>query len=254
MVTIAKKIEDKELRQALAESKGIGTSSTRAKIIKDIISSGYVEVKKNGLYITNIGRKYVESLKSLDIISPFFAAIIDTKIKDVQRGDADYKDTYNDIIKDLYNMCKQIEGIPSTKIILKQRCPKCSTNFTEEQHSYTCHNCGFKINKEILGKKITPEILDTLLSGKVTPTYTLKKKDGTEFNILEFDDYNNKSSYGVTLNSSTTGSYPMLIGDLSCPLVYYISDTSGVPINLRTVVGSISVTINGVPIVDYIAE
>lgn len=201
MVTIAKKIEDKELRQALAESKGIGTSSTRAKIIKDIISSGYVEVKKNGLYITNIGRKYVESLKSLDIISPFFAAIIDTKIKDVQRGDADYKDTYNDIIKDLYNMCKQIEGIPSTKIILKQRCPKCSTNFTEEQHSYTCHNCGFKINKEILGKKITPEILDTLLSGKATPTYTLKKKDGTEFKsslILNEDGIVFSGKSGIT--------------------------------------------------------
>lgn len=46
MENIANQIEDKDLKKSLAESKGIGTTATRTKIISDIIERGFVADKK----------------------------------------------------------------------------------------------------------------------------------------------------------------------------------------------------------------
>lgn len=61
MTNIANQIKDDALRKSLSESKGIGTSATRAQIIDEIIKAGYVDVKKKQLYITEkeIGRAHV---------------------------------------------------------------------------------------------------------------------------------------------------------------------------------------------------
>ena len=59
MKNIASLISDKELKKSLADSQGIGTPATRAKIIEDIIQRGYVKDSK-GLYITDLGRAYMQ--------------------------------------------------------------------------------------------------------------------------------------------------------------------------------------------------
>ena len=181
MENIAKQIEDPELRKSLADSKGIGTPATRDSIISDIIKRGYVEEKKKGLYITQSGKRYIESIDKLNIASPVFAAIIDTEIKKIQRGEAAYEDVYNQIVNNLNDMCNQIDEIPSKRIIVEEKCPNCDTNFTEERYNYICYNCGFKVSKKVCGVDVTREMLSNMLEGNSTKVCTFTKKDGTTF-------------------------------------------------------------------------
>ena len=113
MKNIASQIDDPQLKKSLQDSQGIGTPATRAAIIKDIIATGYVEDRKDGLYITDLGKSYVESIKTLDIIRPDFAAIMDTEIKKIQRGEARYDVIYAKVTTDLKTMCGQIEAMPA---------------------------------------------------------------------------------------------------------------------------------------------
>lgn len=182
MINIASTIEDKELKKNLAESKGIGTPATRANIIKDIIERGYVESRKNKeLYITDAGKAYIQGVKDLDIISPVFAALLETKIHKIQRGEIEYQEVYDDMINSLNSMCKQINDMRRPNNKVDERCPICNSQLGEDNFCYVCNKCGFKVSKKICGKVISEDILKIILSGKATPFYNFKKKDGTSF-------------------------------------------------------------------------
>lgn len=181
MQNIANQIEDKDLKKSLADSKGIGTPATRASIITDIMKRGYVEEKKNALYITANGKNYVESMAEIDILSPVFAAVMDTEIKKIQRGESVYEDTYQKILSDLRNVCSQIDQIKGCQQASKYTCKKCGDHLTESKWYYKCSSCDFKVPKIFCGKQITPEMLDVMYSGKMTPRYMFKKKDGKTF-------------------------------------------------------------------------
>lgn len=203
MRNIASQVQDKELRKSLAESQGIGTPATRAAIISDIIKTGYVNEKKDGLYITVAGKEYIEALHGFDIISPLFAAEMDTEIKKVQRGEVSFSDANQVIQKNLNEMCKEMLALPETQPQLAQtraNCPKCKTVLSSQKFSYTCPSCGWKLNKSICGKAVDERLLMLLVSGKTSPRFKLKKKDGTEFSAcltLSPPSYNIQFSSGV---------------------------------------------------------
>lgn len=189
MQNIANLIKDPELRRSLADSQGIGTPATRAATISEIIKSGYIEDQKGGLYITELGKMYVESLNGIDIVRPEFAAVIDTEIKKVQRGEAEFDSVYHNVLNSLQDMCQAMEKIKRVSgkgrnrpQVLEQCCPLCGSPLQLTKYSYTCSNsCGFKLNRNICGKSIDERILNILLSGKETQSFLLKKKDGTSF-------------------------------------------------------------------------
>ena len=181
MINIASKIEDPELKKNLAESKGIGTPATRANIIRDIIDRGYIAKKKGGLYITETGIKYIQNIKDLDIVSPVFAAILETKIHKIQRGELEYKDVYKEMLTDLHNMCKQIDSMKSPDTQIDVICPKCNVNLKSEGYYYFCPECGTKISKKIAGTNISSGMVKQLLYKKETGFYSFKSKEGKTF-------------------------------------------------------------------------
>lgn len=184
MQNIASQIEDKELKKSLADSKGIGTPATRASIISEILKAGYAEERKNGLYITQAGKDYIKCVESLDITYPVFAAQLDTEMKKVQRGEADFQMVMNRIIQELKNMCSQIGKLEQKSYQAEStdsQCPICKTTLVNQKYSYSCPKCGWKISKNICGKEIDEKLLKLLLAGKTSPQFSLKKKDGTSF-------------------------------------------------------------------------
>ena len=186
MKNIASLIEDKELKESLADSQGIGTPATRAGIIEDIIRRGYVKDEK-GLYITALGRAYIESLASVDIIKPEFAAVMDTKLKKIQRGEEDFEKVYDEVIDSLYTVCEQIDAIQKENITVNELCPKCHRKKLEiDSYYYTCpdENCGLRLSKKICGVDIDEKILHTILTGKKTKKMNFKKKDGKTFKAM----------------------------------------------------------------------
>lgn len=183
MENIASQIEDKVLKKSLAESKGIGTPATRDSIIKDIINRKYIEEKKGALYISPLGKQYIECLKQLDIISPVFAAIMDTEIKKIQRGEAEYNTVYKKILEDLRKMCEQINEMKSAAPEIDEVCPLCGEKLTVGRFNYECPNsdCEFKVSRSVCGIEINEQLLHKLLNGEKSDQYTFKKKDGTQF-------------------------------------------------------------------------
>ena len=184
--------DDKEAKASLAESKGIGKASTRAKIISEIIQYGYVAEKKDGLYITAAGREYVDSLDGIGITDPMFAADMDMKIKKVQRGEAAYKEVYQDVLDGLDIAVKNAMNLNKGKKFGSTgvHCPKCGGEFTTGQWQYSC-SCGFTVRKEICGHAITVEDLRTLLKGREIGPYAMKSKAGKKFRsklILNLED------------------------------------------------------------------
>ena len=183
MKNIANLIEDKELKASLADSQGIGTPATRANIIKDIIEKGFVN-DDNGLYITELGKSYVENMSGIDIISPTFAAILDTEIKKIQRGEANYDIVYKKVLDDLEKMCGQIEALEGSGVKqVDHECIKCGSKLIDTRYYYKCCNngCDFKIPKLLCGLTVDESLLDILYAGKPTGIYDFKKKDGSKF-------------------------------------------------------------------------
>ena len=186
MEHIANAIEDEQLKKTLAESQGIGTPATRAGIIKELLDSKYMEDKKGSLYITDLGKYYIESLEGIDIVSPVFAAKLDLEMKKVQHQEETYENAYKYTINELSRLCKKMGEIKQTsyqesKDDLSLKCPKCGAALVSRKYSYMCGGCDFKVNKEIAGKKIDTKILKSLLEKRSTSTYTFKKRDGSTF-------------------------------------------------------------------------
>ena len=186
MEHIANTIEDEQLKKTLSESQGIGTPATRAGIIKELIDSKYMEDKKGGLYITNLGKYYIKSLEGIDIVSPVFAARLDLEMKKVQHREESYDTAYKYTLNELTALCKKMGQIKQTsyretEADLDLKCPKCGAALALRKYSYMCSGCNFKVNKEIAGKKIDTKILKSLLEKRSTSTYTFKKRDGSTF-------------------------------------------------------------------------
>lgn len=206
MTNIANQIEDKDLRKSLAESKGIGTPATRATIIADILRRGYIEEKKDGLYITPLGIQYINAIQHLDIVSPVFAAVMDTEIKKVQRGEADYESTYNNVINGLKDMCKQIEKMETRRDTIETKCPICGGTIIDGRYKYECEKGDFSVSKSVCGQTINESLLKDLIAGKSSNVMKFKKKDGTTFEArLAMQDY--KLGFNFA-NESTNCSCP----------------------------------------------
>jgi DNA topoisomerase-3 len=64
MQNIDNKIEDESLREFAKnlDNKGLGTPATRAGIIEELVSGGYIERKGKSIYATNFGSEFSDSL------------------------------------------------------------------------------------------------------------------------------------------------------------------------------------------------
>lgn len=180
MITIANKVKDPDLRKSLADSKGIGTAATRAAIISELISKGYVEDKKKGLFITQKGKTYVENLDGVDILSPVFAAALDLQIKKIQRQELDFTTGYQNMIHDLRRLCKQVEEKPLKKILSQYICPCCGKPLSKERYSYDC-TCGFSVPSYLCGIHFSDKEMKDILQGKASGKHAFTKKDGSSF-------------------------------------------------------------------------
>lgn len=181
MTNIANQIKDDALRKSLSESKGIGTSATRAQIIDEIIKAGYVDVKKKQLYITEKGKHLIESFPGIDLFKPEFSAVMDYDMKLIQRGEKDYDTVYADTVNKLCKTCEQIEQTKVSGPVSKYKCPRCHSYMKEVSWGYVCDACDIKVPFSIGGHKFTESEMNILFEGEKTKPITLKKKDGSSF-------------------------------------------------------------------------
>jgi len=196
MTNAAKFIDDKQLKEALKEAEGLGQESSRAKIISDLIEDGYMNDKKGksgGLYITDIGKRYIENLSGYSIINPLLSAEWEYKMKQLRQGLIPFETVYDEMISYVKETVKEIEqsdikksswgGSAGTEF----ECPICHKQLMKGKYGWYCSgkkdsSCTFTISEEIASKKITNANVKELLTKGITKEISgFKSKTGKTF-------------------------------------------------------------------------
>lgn len=195
MENIAKYIEDKKLQNVMKDVKGIGMPSSRAKIIDDLIKSGYMEErgKAKGLYITETGKKYIENIQDFSICKPELTAEWETRMQLIKEGSESYEDVDKEMIEYVKEMCREIEKADIKKSgwagsgATGLSCPLCGNALLKGKFGWYCTEkkngtCSFTIPQEIASKKLTDANVKSLLEKGVTKEISgFKSKAGKTF-------------------------------------------------------------------------
>lgn len=220
METCGKKIEDEELRESMKDV-GLGTPATRAATIEKLISIGYVERKMKKLLPTEFGLIIWKMVKGRKISDVKTTGEWERKLHLIETGELDVK-VFNqeirtfvlEIIEDLRANCVALEGVSINKEPVR-KCPFCGQAMKNLQYSVICDEqsggCGFKINREIAGKKLPSSAIDDLANGKKTAILKgFTSKSGKKFDCaLKLDREARKVAFDIDNTTGTT--------NLKCP-------------------------------------
>lgn len=195
MTKISKYVDDPEIKRLLLEKdkdkKGengsIGTSATRAEIIKKLIHIGFLEERKEGkreiLITTDKGRKFYrmlpDSIKKADTTALWWVIQ-----EDIKKGICGYGQLTSMVLETV----KEVIGAPLSNEVsaadfsqqLKAicKCPSCQGDVISGKYGPYCkEKCGFRLNS-IFGKKLTQEQYISLCEGKKTKISGIKKSSG----------------------------------------------------------------------------
>ncbi len=193
-------IEDEELREQIKGS-GIGTSATRAEIIKKLVRIGYLNLNKKTQILTpeNLGEMVFEvvSLTVPALLNPQMTASWEKGLDGITRGTVDFWDYRNKledfIRKETLKMIDQdLRGELRERIGVRRKigvkCPNCDGEIITTPFGYGCSNykqdksgCGFNIG-DIAGVHLSEEQVKSLLTeGKTSTIRGFKSKAGKRF-------------------------------------------------------------------------
>ncbi len=190
MNNIDNRIDDKELKAAVS-GRGIGTEATRAEVIEQLISAGYLERQGKSIIATDFGRAFIRSLpdniKSLERTAEWEQVF--TNIKSDTSAAERLLEEVREFVKSVIDYEKsptrdrtpaQCENPYSRKVI--GICPRCGRNIYEGKKNYYCESgkggCGFTLWKDQITIKgsVTAEKAERLLKGEAVQFKALTKE------------------------------------------------------------------------------
>lgn len=188
MSNISNKISDPVLKEKLKDC-GIGTSATRATIIKKLIDTEYLAYEKKSITITKKGINVIEMLRNTNIrllTSPELTAEWEKELEGVRKGKS--SKPFMDAIKNFANII--VEEAKKLKINSEDfiqsygTCPKCGCMILLNTKSYYCsgykEGCKFFIWKTQYNKNITPKMMEQLLLKGRTTKLTFSSQKSTK--------------------------------------------------------------------------
>ena len=107
MKSIAKYVDDVNLKRVLKETAGIGTEATRANIIETLLSREFLCKKGKQLISTEKGRRLIELLPN-SITSAATTALWEQQLESIAEGTAQLNDFLDDQIDALQGMIEQL--------------------------------------------------------------------------------------------------------------------------------------------------
>lgn len=199
MTHAARFVDDLEKKKVLRQCSGIGTSATRANIIKEIVDAGYVtrRGKGKGLVLEPKGRMLDMALAEQDIMDPGTTAMWEANLEKIAReeGGRGRVAFIQDISQAVVTLIEDVRTIPHDMlgpVNIIGNCPACQDVVQERPLSYSCRiygkgpqDCDFILWKDRLAKvgksEITPSEMRQLLSGGIIFLRRLKKQGGKFF-------------------------------------------------------------------------
>lgn len=222
MKNIASQVTDPELKKVLKASEGIGTEATRANIIKDLQDTGYITTKKNAIYITESGKRYVQNIRieredgtfDYGMGDPMTVAFWSAKNKEIQLGERNVKDTLDELNEYLTKKVNELKasgepvkaGFSSPATANLPPCPLCGGRVASGKFGIYCSTykesgCKLSIPNEMAHKPLTDNQKLGLLEGKKIHAKGFKSKTGKAF---EADIILNKQTGKVEFDFSFT--------------------------------------------------
>ena len=202
-----------------AERKGIGTPATRAGILEKLVSTGFVERKKQkkatNLIPTQIGVSLITVLPE-QLQSPLLTAEWEHQLKEVERGEVKpsaFMDGICNMLRDLVGTYKVIDGsqvlFPSDRETVG-KCPRCGGAVTERKQGFFCENAGcrfalWKNSKFFTAKKknLTKSVAASLLKdGRVKLTGCYSEKTGKTYDAtVVMEDTGEKTNFKLVFGN-----------------------------------------------------
>lgn len=187
MVNIASKLTDKEQKDIMKEVKGLGTQASRATIIRELKEAGYFTVQKGGIYITDLGKKYIECLEGFDVINPELAANMNLHMKHVREGSEKYEDVRELMMQSVVAMVDQVKHMSAFSEKISHPCPVCDSELENSKFRIDCTNpdCEFSVPKKLAGVVLTKGVVnDILTKGRSSKVCGFTAKSGKKFDAF----------------------------------------------------------------------
>lgn len=200
MENIDRLVEDKVLKGYVKE-RGLGTPATRAAIIEELISAGYIKREKKQLISTDFGREFVKSLPET-VTSADLTAHWEQMLNDIEKGKADVNVLLDEIIEIIRNTVDCEKAVTEREQVTRKhelgKCPRCGAPVYESAKTYHCSagrdKCSFFIfkNDKRIGRPFKQQELTELLENgkalfnncisskghKYSAIFSLEEKDG----------------------------------------------------------------------------
>ena len=196
----------------------IGTSATRAEVLKKISEVGYVNKKGKSYYITDLGKNLVEIFPLKDLLDVDYTGKLEKSLSDIQRGEFTRSEYLTNIMNFIVNGVEAIKNDsnknistevysynPKTKRYSKGtfsndgtkqesfgKCPVCQNDVVECSKGYICTNykeCKFGIwnsDKFLLALKKKPNktMVKSILKSGSAKVKGLTSKSGNKFDAV----------------------------------------------------------------------
>jgi len=238
-------IEDEELREQIKGS-GIGTSATRAEIIKKLIRIGYLNLNKKTQVLTpeNLGEMIFEvvNLTVPALLNPQMSASWEKGLEGINRGTVDFWDYRNkleDFIRketlkmidqnlrsELAERISEFAGKNARGIAARRKigvkCPVCDGELVTTPFGFGCANykadksgCNFNIG-EIAGVTPNEEQIKALFENGRTDTIRgFKSKAGKKFDAALKLEKTEDGKVNITFDFAEVE--PEVLEDVVCP-------------------------------------
>lgn len=233
-------IEDEELRESTNASGGIGTSATRAEILRKLIKNEYLHLNDK----TQIISPEYKGELIYDVINNTIPGLLNPKLgaswtkglKQIESGEINDTEYYDKLLKYISSEVSNVKETDKNpeiyadfrktdnryrdyieKMSIRERCPICKKKLKVTSFGVCCENygkeegkCRFAISKNISGKTLTDSQLQQLLKNKRLDIMKgFKTKDGKEFSAPLYILSDGKLSFKPEEG--------MEIDDLRCP-------------------------------------
>ncbi len=198
MQNAGKYLDDEALKNILKESAGLGTSATRAEIIKKLVARKMVERKGKLFYACEFGISIIGALSEHEICSPSLTAEWEQKLQLVETGALAPLSFRSEMVsyvttatQGLLAVRMKIQGAPDkpgSAATIIGTCPLCGGDIRVTKVGWSCSNyrneppCKFMIWGTVAGKKLTGKnALELLKKGATGTIKGFKSKAGKPF-------------------------------------------------------------------------
>ena len=202
-----------------AERKGIGTPTTRASILEELVATGLVERKKakkiTNLLPTQAGSSLVTVLPEV-LQSPLLTADWEQRLGEVERGELSPEDFMAGIAAMVDELVKTYRPVPGAEVLFPSGkeavgpCPRCGGAVIESKKGFFCENREYRFvlwkdSKFFTAKKkaLTKAAAAALLNkGRVRLTGCFSEKTGKTYDAtVVLEDDGERTNYKLVFDN-----------------------------------------------------